>query len=141
MEENTCFDYLFDKIDAGEELSSREKRYLIKNYEIERTIVCPSKKGRCLYVTSLCLYKNENYYKNKYYTIDWLEGVGVYKGSNEYPYQPVKVFPDKILKTKVYTFKTANGANVFKGNPIISCQEDASFESYLSDLEKAHKKE
>ena len=31
MEEKN-FDYLFDKIDAGEELSSREKRYLIKNY-------------------------------------------------------------------------------------------------------------
>ena len=68
MEEKN-FDYLFDKIDAGEELSSREKRYLIKNYEIERTIVCPSQKGRFLYVTSLCLYKNENYYKNKYYII------------------------------------------------------------------------
>lgn len=140
MEEKN-FDYLFDKIDAGEELSSREKRYLIKNYEIERSIVCLSQKGRSLYVTSLCLYKNENYYKNKYYTIEWLEGVGVYKGSNEYPYQPVKVFPDKILKTKVYTFKTKNGATVFKGNPINSCQENASFEYYISDLEKARKKE
>lgn len=138
MEEKS-FDYLFDKIDAGEQLSSREKRYLIKNYEIERTIICSSQNGRFFYVTSLCLRKNENYSKNKYYAIDWSEGR--FKNANAYPYQPIEVFPDKILITKIYTFKTANGVNAFNSNPIKTSLENRAFNVYISDLEKARKKE
>lgn len=116
-----------NKLVSGEKLTSREKRYLVKYYEIECNSISYSWDGSFSYVTSLLLC-NE-----KYYMLRWKKGRYLNEGTNEYCWDPIEVFPEKVVIATTYGFKSKYGEYEYTSTPFVRTIKKTHFDTFPLD--------